>query len=51
MNYLMFSLQKQGNKCCENVGHVFVEKIIILRIIFKIFVYSYNPVKWLRQNP
>lgn len=50
----MFSLQKQGknlNKCCENVGHVLVEKIIILRIIFKIFVFSCNPVKWLWQNP
>lgn len=29
MKYFMFSLQKQGknlNKCCENVGCVFVEK-------------------------
>lgn len=42
MKYFMFSLQKQEkknlNKCCENVGHVFVEKIIILRIILVIIL-------------
>lgn len=41
MKYFMFSLQKREknlNKCCENVGHVFVEKIIILRIILVIIL-------------
>lgn len=46
---------KTGKKTWISVVKMWVmsllKKIIILRIIFKIFVFSYNPVKWLWQNP
>lgn len=47
MKYFIFSLQKQEKKTCVVKMWVMslLKRIIILKIIFKIFVCSYNPIK------